>query len=207
MSGSVLAQGALGAALTALLEIDAAAVGPFLFSRPFIVGPLVGALFGNCWIGAGLGVAIEVATLEELPLGGRLGISSTVAAGVAVCLAAGPLALPVEASFPAGLVAGWGHAFVERGLRSRRGRRIRRLEDELAAGGSPRLGAAIASALGLQMAATFFLTLGAVLVAGDVISRLWPLLPQTLRSGMTVAVAAAPWLGAGGLAAALRRCP
>jgi len=202
---SALAQCALGAAAIAVLELDAASVGPFLFSRPFVVGPLVGTALGGPLLGVGLGAALETVTLAELPLGGCLEISAPVAAGVAVWLAAGPAALPVEASFPAGLAAGWVHARVERALRARRGGHARRADKELASSRSPCLGLELGAALGLQTAATFAVALGAILAAGPALSRLWPLLPATLRSGASVAFIAAPWLGAGGLAAALWR--
>lgn len=200
---AALAQASLGAAALAALELEAASVGPFLLSRPFVVGPLVGAFFGHALLGGGLGVAIEVVTLEELPLGGRLDLSAPVAAGVAAWLSAGPEALAVEAAFPAGLAAGWVHARVERALRARRGVHARRAEASLAAGRGPRLGRELARSIGLQAAATFMVTLAAVCVFGPSIARLWPVLPQAARAGARAVFLTAPWLGAGGLAASL----
>lgn len=80
---TLLAGGAAGAGAIALLELDAASVGPFLLSRPFVLGPLVGWAFGDLWAGAAVGAAFEALTLEELPLGGRLDFSAPLAAGVA----------------------------------------------------------------------------------------------------------------------------
>jgi len=118
---TALASGAAGAGVVALFELDAASIGPFLLSRPFVVGPLIGWAFGSPWTGAALGGVFEVLTLEEMPLGGRLDFSAPVAAGVAAWLAAGPVALPNEAAFLAGLAAGWAHARVEKLLRRSRG--------------------------------------------------------------------------------------
>ncbi|OGR95617.1 MAG: hypothetical protein A2V88_14190 [Elusimicrobia bacterium RBG_16_66_12] len=197
------AQETVGAAALALLELDAASVGPMLLSRPFVVGPLVGTFLGSPLLGAGLGAAIEAVTLEDLPLGGSLEVSAPVAAGVAAWLAAGPCALPAEAAFPAGLAAGWVHARAEIFLRSRRSIHVRRAQASLARGLEPRLGRELASALALQVLATFVVIVAAFLAAGPVLKHLWPHLPETLRAGARCAVVAAPWLGAGGLAASL----
>jgi hypothetical protein len=202
---SALASGAAGAGALALLELDAASVGPFLLSRPFVVGPLVGWALGAPWTGAVLGATFEALTLEELPLGGRLDFSAPVAAGAAAWLAAGPAALPAEAAFLAGLGAGWAHARVERALRRRRGEGARRAEAALAAGRPPRLGAELAGALAGQAAATFAVTLAALAAAGALLPRAWPLAPDFLRAGARAAFLAAPWLGAGSLVASLWR--
>jgi hypothetical protein len=196
---------AAGAGAVALLELDAAAIGPFLLSRPIVIGPLVGWALGSPWVGAGLGALFEALTLEELPLGGRFDFSAPVAAGVAAWLAAGPAALPCEAAFPAGLLAGWAHARVESRLRRGRGAAVRRAEAALAAGAPPRLGAKILAALGQQAAATFVVALAAFAVLGPAAARLWPVLPEFLRAGARTAFLAAPWLGAGSLAASLWR--
>ena len=202
---NVWAGDAAGAGVVALLELDAASIGPFLFSRPIFIGPLVGGAFGSPWAGAGIGVLFEALTLEDMPLGGRFGFSAPVAAGVAACLAAGPVKLPSEAAVLAGFLAGWAHARVEGRLRNKRGILARRAEAALTAGDPPRLGAKIASALTVQAAATFAVALAALAALGPVLSRLWPALPDFLREGARSAYLAAPWLGAGSLAAALWR--
>jgi mannose/fructose/N-acetylgalactosamine-specific phosphotransferase system component IIC len=199
------ASDAAGAGVVALLELDAAAIGPFLLSRPVVVGPLIGGLLGSPWLGAGLGVLFEALTLEEMPLGGRLDFSAPVAAGVAAWLAAGPARLPCEAAFLAGLLAGWAHARVECRLRRGRAAPVRRAEAALAAGAPPRLGAKILAALALQAAATFAVVLAALSAVGPAAARLWPTLPELLRTGARTAFLAAPWLAAGSLAASLWR--
>jgi len=202
---TALACGAAGAGALALLELDAAAVGPFLLSRPFVVGPLVGWAFGDLWAGAALGAAFEALTLEELPLGGRLDLSAPVAAGVAAFLASPRGGLPAEAAFLAGLGAGWAHARLERALRRGRGAHARRVEAALAAGRPPRLGAEIFAALTLQAAATFGLSLAVLAAGGPLLARLWPAVPEFLRAGARTAFLAAPWIGGGSLVASLWR--
>ncbi|HXS99496.1 MAG TPA: hypothetical protein VN915_02375 [Elusimicrobiota bacterium] len=202
---NALASGAAGAGIIALLELDAASVGPFALSRPVFIGPIIGGLLGSPWIGAGLGVAFEALSLEDLPLGGGFDFSAPVAAGVAVFLAAGRAALPLEAAFLAGLAAGWAHARVERGLRRRRCARARRAEAEISEGKPSRVGAELFAALSLQAAGTFAVALAVFAAAGPAASRVWPALPGVLRGGARAAFLAAPWLGAGSLAGSLWR--
>ena len=200
---NVWASDAAGAGVLALLELDAASVGPFLLSRPFVVGPLVGGALGSPWLGAGIGALFEALTLEELPLGGRLDFSAPVAAGVAAWSAAGPLSMPCETAFLSGLLAGWAHAKVEGRLRKGRVVLARRAEENLRTGRPPRLGAKIASALTVQAAATFVVALVALAALGPALARLWPVLPEFLRVGARASFAAAPWLASGSLAASL----
>ncbi|MFI5345452.1 MAG: PTS sugar transporter subunit IIC [Elusimicrobiota bacterium] len=200
---TALLGGAAGA--IALLELDAASVGPFLLSRPFVVGPLVGWACGDLWSGAVLGAIFESLTLEEMPLGGCLDFSATVATGAAAFLASSRGGLPIEAAFPAGLAAGWAHAGLEKYLRRGRGVHARRLEAALAAGRTPWYGLEITGALVLQAGATFALTLAILASVGPVGARLWPLLPEFLRAGARAAFVCAPWIGGGSLAASLWR--
>lgn len=198
-----LAFDAAGACALALVELDAASVGPFLLSRPFVIGPLVGWMLGDPWSGAALGVAFETLTLEELPLGGRLDFSAPIAAGIAAWLAAG--AIPVEAAFLAGFAGGWAQARVERALRRARSARVRRAEADAAAGGPFRIGTEIAGALGVQAAATFALTLCLSAGLRTLLPLAWPAAPEFLRAGARTAFLSAPWLGTGSLAASLWR--
>jgi mannose/fructose/N-acetylgalactosamine-specific phosphotransferase system component IIC len=200
-----LAGGAAGAGALALLELDAASIGPFLLSRPFVLGPLIGWACGDSWTGAAVGATFEALTLEDLPLGGRLDFSASIAAGAAAYLASPRGGLPVEAAFLAGLAAGWAHARVEKALRRGRGSLAAGAEAALSAGREPRLGARIAAALAAQAAATFALCLVVLSAAGPLAAKAWPQLPEFLRTGARTAFLAAPWIGAGSLAASLWR--
>jgi len=202
---NALASGAAGAGIIALLELDAASVGPFALSRPVFIGPIIGGLVGGPWIGAGLGVAFEALSLEDLPLGGGFDFSAPVAAGVAVYLAAGRANLPLEAAFLAGLAAGWAHARVERALRRGRCAQARREEAAIAQGRPSRLGFELFSALALQAAGTFAVAFAVFAAAGPASSDVWPALPGVVRGGARAAFLAAPWLGAGSLAGSLWR--
>jgi hypothetical protein len=120
-------------------------------------------------------------------------------------LAAGPAKIPCEAAFLAGVLAGWAHAGVEGRLRKERGGLVRRAEAALNAGRPPHLGAKLAETLAVQATATFVVSLTALVALGPALSRGWPALPEFLREGARAAFLAAPWLGAGSLAASLWR--
>jgi mannose/fructose/N-acetylgalactosamine-specific phosphotransferase system component IIC len=199
------AQAFAGAAGIAALELDAASIGTFLLSRPFVVGPLVGWARGDVYSGAALGVVFEALTLAELPLGGCLDLSASVAAGTAAWLACGVSGVPLEAAFLAGLAAGWAHARAERRLRAARGALARRAEDALRAGRPEGLGAKLASALAVQAAATFAVSLFFIAASAALLPALWRRLPEFALVGARTAFLCAPWIGAGGLVAALGR--
>ncbi|NNN04513.1 MAG: hypothetical protein HKL90_01295 [Elusimicrobia bacterium] len=194
-----------GAAAVAALELDEASIGTFLLSRPFVVGPLIGWARGDVWSGAALGAAFEALTLTELPLGGRLDLSASVAAGTAAWLACGVAGISIEAAFFAGLAAGWVQARVERRLRGTRGALARGAERALCDGQEPRLGARLAGALTVQAAATFAVCAASLAVGAAFLPPTWAALPEFARVGTRSAFFAAPWIGAGGLAASLGR--
>ena len=194
-----------GAAALAVLELDAASIGTFLLSRPFVVGPLIGWARGDAWSGAALGAAFEALTLAELPLGGRLDLSASVAAGTAAWLGCGSPGISLPAAFLAGLAAGWIQARVERRLRGTRGALARGAEQALRDGRAPCLGARLAAALSAQAAATFAVCAASLAVGAAVLPSAWAALPEGVRVGASSAFFAAPWIGVGGLAATLGR--
>jgi len=194
-----------GAAGIAALELDAASIGTFLLSRPFVVGPLVGLARGDVWTGAALGAIFEALTLAELPLGGCLDLSACVAAGTAAWLACDAARIPTEACFLAGLAAGWVHARAERRLRRARAALARGAEAALHGGRPAGLGAKIVEALSVQAAATFAVCACFLAASSAVLPALWPRLPAFAAVGARTAFLAAPWLGAGSLVAALGR--
>jgi mannose/fructose/N-acetylgalactosamine-specific phosphotransferase system component IIC len=55
----------------ALLSLDQIAVGPFLLSRPVVVGSLVGAALGNGPLGFSVGLAVELLFISVPPVGLR----------------------------------------------------------------------------------------------------------------------------------------
>ena len=194
--------GCICAAGIAVLELDSASIGPFLVSRPFVVGPLFGFALGKMWVGGMFGVIFEALTLNILPLGGCLTFSPTVAAGVSVWLTAGPFAIPGEASFLCGIGAGWIHARVESHLRRRRGAAVGGVEKEIRAGGQSKLGLILAQTLAIQATCTW--TVAAIFfVAGSFLPSLWSFIPSAAKYGMLTAFQASPWLAGGCVAGSL----
>ena len=187
----------------ALLELDAASVGASLLSRPFVVAPLIGCALHDVWSGVFFGLVFEALTLEEMPLGGCLYLSATVAAGVSTWLAVDGLAM--ELAFLCGLGAGWIHARVERRLRRTRVVHVQRVENALAGGREPNFGAEVSASLAVQAAATFVVVFIFFSASATLLPRGWLMLPQALRDGARLALFSSPWIGAGSLAASLWR--
>lgn len=187
----------------ALLELDVASLGTSLVSRPFVVAPLIGWALHDLWSGVFFALVFEALTLEEMPLGGCIYLSATIAAGISTWLAVE--GVPMELAFLCGLAAGWIHAGVERRLRGTRVVHVQRVEKALADGREPNFGAEVTAALAVQVVATFVVTFAVFSASLMLLPRGWLLLPQALRDGARMALLAAPWIGAGSLASSLWR--
>lgn len=193
-----------GAAAVAAAELDVASVGPFLLSRPVVLGPLLGAALGEPARGAALGAALELTSLRALPVGGALSWNAAVAAGTAVLLAAGPSRLPLEGAFFVGLLAGRLHQAAETRLRLARAAYGRAAERDAAKGRSL-LGAYLASSLAAQFVMTALLAWATLRLAQPVWEGLsgWRVLDGALRTVFYVL----PWACLGSTMASLWRRP
>lgn len=193
----------VGCAALAVLELDAALVAQTLVSRPFIVGILLGALSGAPQSGALLGASLELMSLVDLPVGGRLTWSAPVAAGTAALLAGQGCAVSV--SLAGGIAAGVVHSRLEAFERVRRAATGDALAGRAVAGG-PTLGLALGAALLAHAAMTFAMSFAAVTLIGTFERYWWPLAPELVRAGATFAADNAPWIGLSSVAAwGLRR--
>jgi mannose/fructose/N-acetylgalactosamine-specific phosphotransferase system component IIC len=194
----------LAAVLVAVLELDVVQFGQFMISRPLVLGPVLGLLFGQPQTGLVLGACCELFSLDDVPVGDKLPLNATVAVAVSFLMICSPSRVPPELALPAGLLAGWAHQKLETLLRQRRRMFCCQAEQSLEQGRSPRLGCIIASALAEQAAWTLGLLLFCVLVGGPLLQWVWPFLPRGLSVGLGVAWELAPWLGLGVLLHALR---
>jgi mannose/fructose/N-acetylgalactosamine-specific phosphotransferase system component IIC len=193
-----------GAALVALLELDAVQVGQIMISRPLVLGPLLGLLFGAPQAGLALGLCGELLSLDDVPVGNRLPLNATVAVAAALLMSCSPAALPAAAALPAGLAAGWLHQLLETALRGRRQALCAEAEGRLRDGGAPPWRRLLGRALAEQAAGTFALLLSFVLLAGPVLSALCGRAPRSVVAGLELGWALAPWLGLGVALNALR---
>jgi len=194
---------AAACAVLAVLELDAALVAQTLVSRPLVVGALLGALTGHALAGAMFGVAFEVLSLCDLPVGGCLTWSAPVAAGTAVVLAARGASAPL--CFLGGAAAGVLHSRLEALERARRAATGDALASRAESGGRA-LGPAMAVSLAAHAAMTFAAAGAVVTAFAFVDRRWWPYAPEFLRSGAALALESAPWIGLSGVAAwGLRR--
>ena len=193
-----------GAALVALLELDAVQVGQFMVSRPLVLGPLLGLLFGAPGTGLVLGLCCEFLSLDDVPVGDRLPLNAAVAVAAALLLTRSPRPLPVAAALPVGLAAGWAHQKIETALRYRRQALCRIAERSVQDGGTPPWGRLFGRALGEQAVATFSVLLVAICVAGPFLGGLWWRVPHGVLAGLDLGWRLAPWLGLGVALYALR---
>ena len=73
--------------LMALISLDVSAVGQFMFSRPIVIGPLVGWICGVPQIGLELGALIELIWIADVAVGAHLPMDLSVLAGISVAFA------------------------------------------------------------------------------------------------------------------------
>ena len=182
------------AALLPIIELDGALVGQFMLARPLVVGALFGLALGEPMEGLTMGAVIEAFSTEEPPVGGRVPLNATVAAGVGVLVPLAPaLALPV------GLLAGWAHARGEQAVRQRRSALGARAET------GESWASVIGRSLGLQAAWTAAVTALFLLAVAPAAAWAWRLLPEAARVGAGLAWTVAPWLAVAVLLKAFRR--
>ncbi len=190
-------------AVLAALELDAVLVAQTLISRPLIVGALLGLLTDNTLAGVQFGAAFELLSLCDLPVGGCLTWSATVAAGTATLLSSRGTSFPL--CFAGGVAAGVVHARFEALERARRAS----TGDALASSAETE-GRTLGRAMGLSIAAhaamTFAVAGAFVAVVSFMNQRWWAGAPDFIRSGAALASSSAPWIGLSGVTAwGLRR--
>jgi len=186
-----------------VLELDTVMIAQTLVSRPLVTGTLIGALTGKAQTGALFGAAFELLSLCDLPVGGCLTWSATVAAGTATLLVSGGTSFAL--SFAGGVVAGILHSRVEAFERVRRTLTGDGLALRAEAGGRT-----LSRALGVSIAAhgvmTFTVAGAVVALIGFLDRRWWMSAPEFLRAGAALVSSSASWIGLSGIAAwGLRR--
>lgn len=190
-------------AALAALELDAVLVAQTLISRPLVAGALIGALTGRPQAGALFGAAFELLSLGDLPVGGCLTWSGTVAAGTATMLASRGTSYSL--CFFGGLAAGVVHARLEAAERARRAAVGDALVDRACSGGRA-LGLAMGVSIFAHAAMTFVVAGAVVALVGAFDARVWTGAPGFIQAGAALAAASAPWIGLSGVAAwGLRR--
>lgn len=128
-----------------LLELDNVQAGQFLFSRPALVGPLLGWLNGCPLEGAKIGLLTELIYMDFIPIGGVVPPNGLVAAAVGVLIFAWG-ALPESSAFFLGILAGFLYRGVEYRLRASRAGWLPGIEGEVK-NGAARLARRLAGSL------------------------------------------------------------
>ena len=190
-------------AVLAILELDVVLIAQTMLSRPLVVGAVLGTLTGKAQIGALFGAAFELVSLCDLPVGGCLTWSATVAAGTATLLASGGTSFPL--CFVGGIAAGVLHSRVEVLERVRRASTGDTLARRAEAGGRA-LGQALSTSIVMHTAMTFAVAGGIVALVGFIDRCWWTGAPEFLQAGAALVSSSAPWIGLSGVAAwGLRR--
>ncbi len=193
-----------GPLIVAAAQLDEWSFGQFMWSRPIVLGPVLGWALGHMDSGVLVGVVVEVLSQDRLPVGEAMVPSAAVSAGLSALLAAGG-GLQLGMAIPAGLLAGWLHLrLIELPLRRRRDGFVGRLEAQLSGGTSAGLGRCISGEVGLQFAATAGFCAVFLIGGGAVFSGIWRQAPEALRLGLEWAVWGAGFAGLGMLFHALR---
>ena len=185
-------------AVIAILELDAVMVAQILVSRPLIVGLIMGTLTGSINSGVFLGGTFELLSVCDLPVGGSLTWSSTIASGTSSLLAAGGTPLPL--CFIGGIASGIFHCrleAIERSWRASSGEAVALLAEQ----DIHFLGRALGSSILIHAFATFCVAILAVSTI-DMISRYgWMAVPECIQSGASSMVYGAPLIGLSGILA------
>ncbi len=190
-------------AALAALELDAVLVAQTLISRPLVTGALIGALTGKPQAGALFGATFELLSLCDLPVGGCLTWSATVAAGTATLLAGQGTSYSL--CFFGGLAAGVVHARLEALERARRASVGDALVARACSGGRT-LGLAMGASIFAHATMTFAVAAAVVALVGAFDARWWSRAPGFFQAGAALAASSAPWIGLSGVAAwGLRR--
>ena len=192
----------IGCAALAVLELDAVLVAQTLVSRPLVVGIVMGSMSGSSGMGSLFGAIFELLGLVDLPLGGCLTWSASIAAGVASLLAGGGCSFPV--SLAAGLAAGLIHSRLEAIERARRAETGDALAGRAVESGT--LGPALGLSLAAHAAMTFAVSFAVLSLVEAFDRQWWPRVPGFIQGGASFAANNAPWIALSGVAAwGLRR--
>jgi mannose/fructose/N-acetylgalactosamine-specific phosphotransferase system component IIC len=194
---------AAACAVLAVLELDAVLIAQTLVSRPLVTGAVLGALTGNTLAGTLFGAVFELLSLCDLPVGGCLTWSATVATGTATLLAGRGTSAAL--CFAGGIAAGVLHSRVEALERARRAATGDALVLRAEAGGWT-LGRALGLSIAAHAAMTFAVAGAVVSLVGFLDGRWWAGAPEFIRGAAALVSSSAPWIGLSGVAAwGLRR--
>ncbi len=186
----------IACAALAVLELDVVLIAQTMASRPLVVGAAFGAFMGKPEAGALFGVVFELLSLGDLPIGGNLTWSATIAAGTATVLAgAGTSFAPC---FFGGIAAGIVHSRLEATERVHRALTGDALAHRAEAGGRA-LGRALGASIAAHAAMTFVVACAIVALVVPIDRLWWARAPAVIQAGSFLAVSSAPWIGLSGV--------
>ena len=179
----------------AAIELDDVHVGQWMVSRPFIIGPGLGWIMGDAWLGTRIGILLELMTIDDLAVGNALPLNATLATAFTVIFAAGPAMVPAAIALPGGLLVGAAFRYVEGLLRAWRAQLTAQVEAAIDAGRRISFPRIFSQSLLWHLAAAGAFLYMAVMIFAEPIQWAGRSLPYAVRYGLDAAFELAPWLG------------
>jgi len=189
----------------AALNLDRQVFGPFMISRPLVVGFLIGLMIGEWQYGAWLGLSVELLWLAMLPLGGELTPNSGLAVSAALIAWVNGAFAPAVGGhqIETGLVAAfltvplwaWLFTYLDRFNRYLADRRLALVRADLSAGRDPQFFSRNLQGLWLTLAGNLAALTAAVIVNGWLFRLALRLLPDKALTALGFLYEFIPLLG------------
>jgi len=171
-----------------LLNLDRQVCGPFMVSRPLVVGLVIGFLTGEWRYGAWMGLSVELLWLALLPLGGQLTPNSGLAVSAALIAWVESGFAPAVGAYltAAGLVIAfltvplwaWLFTFLDRLNRVLADRRVAQVRVDLESGHNPEFFNRNFQGVWLTLAGNLVALTAAVLINGLILRLVIRLTPD-----------------------------
>lgn len=197
----------------AVLNLDRQVFGPFMISRPLVVGFLIGLMIGEWQYGAWLGLSVELLWLAMMPLGGDLTPNSGLAVSAALIAWVNGAFAPAVGGhqIETGLVAAfltvplwaWLFTYLDRFNRELADRRLALIRADLEAGRDPQFFSRNLQGLWLTLAGNLAALTVAVVVNGWLFQLALRLLPDQVLMALGFFYEFIPLLGLVGMGGAI----
>ncbi|MBI4054995.1 MAG: PTS sugar transporter subunit IIC [Elusimicrobia bacterium] len=185
----------LASSLSGFLQLDSTRIGQWMLSRPIVIGPVLGVLFGAPELGMWLGALWELLTLENLPVGESLPPNACVATAVCVLCAVSPAQIEEVACVAWGMLAGILFRRVEVWIRTLQNALNLRAERLLQGGKLPPLAKWIFEWCLFELCLTMVFIYFASLLGMLALPPAWSLLPFGWQQGFHLIYSLLPFLG------------
>lgn len=201
-----------------LLNLDRQVCGPFMISRPLVVGLVIGFLTGEWRCGTWMGLSVELLWLALLPLGGQLTPNSGLAvsaaliawveSGFAPAVGAHLTAASLVIAFLTVPLWAWLFTFLDRFNRALADRRVTLVQADLEAGLNPEFFSRNFQGVWLTLAGNLVALTTAVLINSLILRLVIHLSPASVLVKFGFLYEFIPFLGLLGMGVSMgTKCP